>query len=57
VFKDIFAILNVNGEKYNVSLSFFEIYLEQVNDLLKKENKNLKIRVYFYFALNFKSSY
>jgi len=33
-----------DGTQYTVKISFFEVYLEEIHDLLRPENTNLKIR-------------
>ena len=43
--KDLFVFLNDNGESYSVSLSYFQIYQENIEDLLNINNKSLKLRV------------
>jgi centromeric protein E len=43
--QEIFThINNINDRKFNVSVSYIEIYNESVNDLIDPQNKNLEIR-------------
>ena len=43
IIRQIFEIIYTNKELFNIEIAIYEIYKEQINDLIKKDNINLNL--------------